>query len=120
MASRSEASSGSASLCDLLYNGLSARIPRLKRKELQKSCAISQEGRKPFAYVYYRKKADAVEVWCRGDVRRLNAYAGIAFRERDLPGTGWAQSFPGRFKIDSPNRIEAAVRCLTEEAYPKS
>ena len=118
MATYDEASIGSASLCDQLFERLAAKIPTLKRRELTKSCAIFQQGKKPFAYVYYRKNADAVEVWCRGDVRNLSAFSGITFRPRRTRGAGWQTSFPGRFRLQSQNEIEVAARCLIEEAYP--
>jgi hypothetical protein len=109
---------GSSSLCDLLFDGLSAEIPDLKRKRLSESCSIYQEGRSVFAYIYHRKRSDTVEIWCRGDSDRLKACAGITFRERNQEGPVFGV-FPGRFSVN-PNQIDAAVRCLCDEAYPKS
>lgn len=119
MATHNEATGGSRSFCDLVFEGLSAKIPDLKRKKLQKSCAIYQAGRDRFEYVYHRKQSDSVEVWCRGDSDRLSACAGITFRPRSKEGPVF-EVFPGRFEISSPNELNAAICCLADEAYPKS
>ncbi|MGH6983340.1 MAG: hypothetical protein ACREEI_03830 [Stellaceae bacterium] len=101
MASYDDASNGSAALADRLFERLGKKISRLKRKELTKQCSIFQEGKKPFAYVYYRKNADVIDVWCRGDVRKMSSYVGIRFLPRRTKGPGWPKNFPGHFMIES-------------------
>ncbi len=118
MVEHSEACSGSSSLCDLLFDGLSAEIPDLRRKKMTRSCSIFQEGRSVFAYVYHHKRSDSVEVWCLGDSEKLYACAGITFRKRNQEGPVFGV-FSGRFKV-IPNNAVAAIRCLCDESYPKS
>jgi hypothetical protein len=117
MAPHSKACSGSASLCDHLFNGLSSKIPNLKRRPLQKSCAIFQDGKNRFAYVYHYKKSDTIAIWCRGDIAKLRALAGSTFRPRRTATDGTWGEFTGSFKVSSLEEIPAAVRCLFEEAY---
>ena len=118
MASYEDASKGSKLLADRLFDGLAVRIPLLKRRELTKQCAIFQEVKKPLAYIYYRKNADVIDIWCRGDARKLSGYTGITFRPRTTSGPGWQETFPGHFRVESERQLDASVRCLVEHAYP--
>lgn len=120
MSGHSEACNGSRDLCDQLYEELSARIPRLNRSQTKQWCGLYQESRTRFAYVAHKKKSDSLEIWCRGDVRKLRARRDITFRQRNSQGSGWEESFPGRFEVHGPQGLDAAVRCLVEEAYPLS
>ena len=107
-------------LCDLLFEALSVRIPRLHRSEVKRWCGLYQESRSRFAYIAHRKKSDSLQVWCGGDVKRLFAREDIDFRKRSGQGPGWEEGFPGRFDIRSREQLDAAVQCLVDEAYPKS
>jgi hypothetical protein len=119
MARHGNSFSGSDSLCDRLFYGLSSKIPNLRRLPLQESCAIFQEGKNRFAYVYHYKRSDPITIWCRGDIAKLRALAGSTFRSRRVQSDVW-RNFPGSFKVRGPDEIAAAVRCLFEEAYPQT
>lgn len=74
MSAHSEASYGSQHLCQKLFDNLAISIPRLKRQQTKRWCALFEPGRNRFAYVSHRKRLSRIEVWCSGDVDKLTKY----------------------------------------------
>lgn len=119
MTGHHDACSGSACLCNDLFDGLSEKIPNLKRERKQESCAIFQDGKNRFAYVYHYKTSGQITVWCRGDIAKLHALTGGTFRPRQAKSGVW-RDFPGSFKVNGRAGIAAAVKCLIEESYSQT
>lgn len=117
MATHQEARRGSACLCDDLFNGLSSKILNLERTPKKGPCAIGPQNERVFAYVYHAKRTDEVTIWCRGDLARLRNLAPGEVKSRGRKSGIW-KDFSATFKIRNPDEIDAAVRCLFEEAYP--
>jgi hypothetical protein len=121
MSAHTFASQESRSLCDQLFAALQQAIPKLQRSCTQASCGIYQEGHPRFAYVYHRRTASQVEIWCRGDVDELKSHdQGLGVMPRGQQRPGWEQTFPARFRIHKTDQIPAAVALLVQVSYEAS
>lgn len=117
MSAHTECCPGSADLCALLFIELAKRIPDLQRSEAKRWCGLHRAGRPRFAYVSHFKRAERIEIWCRGDPEYFTEeYIGYQAREQ-IDG-GWGHEFPGRFSVSDARSAERAADVLYRHAYP--
>ncbi len=113
-----QASEESQDLCDALFGQLEARIPDLRRDNLQKWCGFYQENHNRFAYINHRKTMSMIEVWCTGDPSELAAKAqSLQIKPRDIIRTGWEKRFQCRFFVSSLDQINEAAAILYQVSY---
>ena len=121
MSRHNDANETSKLLCDLLFVELEQRIVGLQRSPTSTSCGLFQEGHSRFAYLYHTKTKSQIEIWCRGEVAELERRSKrLNIRPREASGTGWEDTFPARFLIQSSDDIMEAVELLLEVSYPAS
>ena len=117
MSDHMEACEESKTLCNMLYECLSQRIPNLEQAETIRWCALYQQGRTRFAYVNHRKSMRRIEVWCLGDPVELQRGTSLNVVPRENMRGGWQRRFPARFFVDQPSEIDSACDLLYQVSY---
>jgi len=114
-----EAHAESRRMCQLLEEGLTARIPDLTRSPTKKWCGLHQRGHYRFAYLQHHLTNGSVEVWCRGRLAELRGHGTeLDVRIRDEIKPGWAEGFPARFTLSTPSEVTEAVGLLHRVSLP--
>ena len=121
MSAHSIACRGSQDLCEELYAAVKALAPQLRSGTSERWCFYYAPGRKRFAYVAHYKTTDRVQVWCRGDLNKLQKAGPPLVKPRGRTESGgWEREFPGRFELTSATQIPAAARLLHAVSYARS
>ena len=123
MANHRNASSGSKSLCEQLFEALNEKIPNLEYEQQGHKCKLKARGaRRALAWINSHSSNQArLNIWFAGSMAEAQKFDELDAHPRRTPENAghWAP-YEGSFNINNSGELKVAVELLVKISYPQS
>ena len=119
MADHSTACSGSAKLCQRLFDALHEKAANLTYEIGPNKCKITFPGarRVPVWVNSHSSRVPSLNVWFLGNPKPGMQFAGLIIRPRSMTESSWGE-YGGSFMLTTEEQVEEAVEFLVNVSLP--